>query len=99
MTTRKISRLSVALLTCMVALSACSTNDRASTLPPGTYKSSTTSTNANGTTVDKDTTTNVSVDANGNKVVDTKSKASVDPKGLFNKRSATTEDVKTYPNQ
>ena len=79
------------------AFAACSHNSAAD-LAPGTYKTSTSSTDANGTAVDKNVTTNVTVDQNGNKNVDTSTKTSTDPKGLFNKTTDTSASHTTYGN-
>ncbi len=90
--------ISLVVVSAITGLAACSSTDRAATLPPGTYKSSTHSTTSNGTDVGKDTTTDVGYDANGNKVVSTKAKTTIDPPGLFNKQSTTTQDTTSYPN-
>ncbi len=89
--------IKLAALLTVVSLGAvaCSHNSAAD-LAPGTYKSSTSSTGANGTKVDKDVTTNVAVDPNGDKTVDTTTKTSTDPKGLFNKTTNTTSSQATY---
>lgn len=64
------------------------------TKAPGTYKSSTESTDASGTKRTTDQTTHVYRDPSGNKraVVETKTKT--DPKGWFN--SSTTKTTKSY---
>ena len=85
---------SLGILLCLGA-TACS-HDKNADLAPGTYKSSTSSTDANGTAVDKDTTKTVTVDQNGDKNVNTSTKTSVDPKGLFNKSTSTSSTNSTY---
>ena len=80
-----------------LAFTACSHNSAAD-LAPGTYKTSTSGTDANGTATDKNVTTNVTVDQNGNKNVDTTTKTSTDPKGLFNKTTDTSSSHATYGN-
>lgn len=75
-----------------LGLTACHTSP--ASLPPGEYKSSTTSTDADGTTYKKSTETNVEVDRYGNKRATTETETSTDPKGLFNK--STTKSTATY---
>ncbi len=91
------TRLAALLAFTCLGVAACS-HDKAADLAPGQYKSSTSSTDANGTAVDKNTTTNVAVDPNGNKIVNTTTKTSTDPKGLFNKTTNTTSSTATYGN-
>ena len=90
----KIKFLTLCTFVCFGA-AACS-HSNAPDLAPGKYQSSTSSTDANGTMVDKDVTTNVAVDPNGNKSVDTTTKTSNDPRGLFNKTTNTTSTHETY---
>jgi hypothetical protein len=73
---------------------ACSTWDSPTNKPPGTYKSTSESTNARGTTTKTDKTTYVYEDPSGNKKAVEKTETSTDPKGLFNKQTTTT--TKSY---
>ncbi|NCY26759.1 MAG: hypothetical protein EBX37_18580, partial [Alphaproteobacteria bacterium] len=66
---------------------------RATDLPPGQYHHTTRSVDSAGTSeVDSETTT-VGEDAYGNKTAVVSKKKTVDPRGLFNKRSSTTTTV------
>jgi len=60
--------------------------------PPGKYEKTVSSTNAQGTTTEKQSSTEVTVDAYGNKTAVIKSKTTKDPEGLFN--STTTSQSK-----
>lgn len=78
-----------------LGLAACETTPWSPTSKaPGTYKTSTESTDASGTKRTTDQTTHVYRDPSGNKkaVVETESKT--DPKGWFN--SSTTKTTKSY---
>lgn len=84
------------LLTASAAVlgaSACTPEQKAMNTPPGTYKSTTTSTDANGTTYKTKDVTDVTVDEYGNKKAVVKSKTTKDPKGLFNKTTSSSEQV------
>jgi len=76
----------------VLSASACMSEPR--TLPPGEYKSETSSKNSAGTTTKKKTETEVYYDANGNKRAVQETETTRDPKGLFNKE--TTKSTKTY---
>ncbi len=76
--------------TLSIALSAC--QSRRLDTPPGTYERSSSYTDSNGTTRERETSTDVSIDADGNRKSVTKSKTTTDPKGLFNK--STTSSTK-----
>lgn len=58
---------------------------------PGSYKSTETSTDANGTTTVKESTTDVTIDSDGNRNETITSKTSKDPEGLGNKTSTKTK--------
>lgn len=66
-------------------LGACTPERTVIDKPPGTYQSTVRSTDAYGTTTERQTQTQVSQDAQGNKTAVVKSKTTQDPKGLFNK--------------
>jgi hypothetical protein len=87
-----------AFLTLAVLAPVACTHNSAADLPPGTYKTSTSATDANGTAHDKNVTTNVSVNADGSKNIDTTTKNSTDPKGLFNKTTDTATAHETTGN-
>jgi hypothetical protein len=72
-----------------MALSACTPAEKASTLPPGKYEHTSTSTDRNGTTYETRKTTDVAVDRYGNKSATVTTEQSKDPKGLFNKSTST----------
>src|SRR5262249_38394338 len=77
-----------------LAVSACSdSHSSTANLAPGKYERTTTSTNANGTTVKHKTYPNVTEDDEGNRraVVDTRT--SRDPRGLFNKTTTESRTV------
>lgn len=80
---------------CAVALTgiaACTAAPQ--TLPPGEYKRTEKSVDAQGTEYKKETNTNVYYDEDGNKRAVQETETSKDPKGLFNKSTTTTK--KTY---
>lgn len=83
-----VSALTLSLVACMQEQSVLSQ-------PPGTYEKTTSSTNANGTTTENQSSTDVSVDSNGNKKVVVKSKTTKDPRGLLNK-TTTSQSTQTY---
>lgn len=66
-------------------LGACTQEQTALNKPPGTYETTTKSTDASGTTTERKASTDVSVDQYGRKTAVVKSKTTEDPKGLFNK--------------
>ena len=74
----------VSLSILVLGLSACM-QDSVLNNPPGKYEKTTSSTDANGTTTEHQSSADVSVDDNGNKKAVVKSKTTKDPKGLFNK--------------
>ncbi|MBL0319283.1 MAG: hypothetical protein IPP74_08355 [Alphaproteobacteria bacterium] len=79
-----LTALSVLALT----LSACAEDRPQRTVldqAPGTYERTVSSTDAQGTTTEKQSSTEVSVDKTGKKKAVVKSKTTKDPKGLFNK--------------
>ncbi len=89
-----ITKLSVlAVFAAALTLSACHETTPVTTLPPGKYEKTTSSTDANGTTVTRDRETNVTVDEYGNKRAVVESKTTKDPKGLFNKTTSSTKEV------
>lgn len=66
---------------------ACSQEQSALHRAPGTYKETTSSTDAQGTTTRRTTSTEVKVDDEGRKSAVVETKTTRDPKGLFNKRT------------
>jgi hypothetical protein len=70
-----------------IATSACTPEQRAMNMAPGTYSNTRSSTDQYGTTTTQKNETDVSVDEYGNKRVVTESKTTEDPKGLLNKRT------------
>lgn len=80
----------LALSVAVLGLGACSNMDSPTSKPPGTYKSTSESTNANGTTTKTDQTTHVYRDSSGNKKAVVETEQSRDPDGLFNKEKSTT---------
>ena len=83
----------VAVSALTLGLSACM-QDSVLNNPPGKYEKTTSSTDANGTTTEHQSSADVSVDANGNKKAVVKSKTTKDPVGLFNK-TTTSESNET----
>ena len=88
---KKVSGL-VALSVLAFSLSACM-HDSVLNNPPGKYERTTSSTDANGTTVENQSSTDVSVDNKGKKKAVVKSKTTKDPKGLFNKTTTQSNEV------
>lgn len=79
----------------VLSLSACMQSPNSPTsLAPGQYKSTTTSTNSDGTNYEQEKTTNVKVDRYGNKSATVETETTKDPEGLMNK--STTKTTKTY---
>lgn len=76
----------------LTGIAACTAAPRS--LPPGEYKRTERSVDAQGTEYKKETKTNVYYDEYGNKRAVQETEASKDPEGLFNKSTATT--TKTY---
>jgi hypothetical protein len=78
-----------------LALGACEPMREHKSMPshaaPGSYKSTETSTDANGTTTVKESTTDVQIDSDGNRNETITSKTSRDPEGLGNKTSTKTK--------
>lgn len=91
---KKLFLTLTAVTAATLGLAACSSWDSPTNKPPGTYKSSSESTNAYGTTTKTDKTTYVYRDASGDKKAVTKTETSTDPKGLFNKQTSTS--TKSY---
>lgn len=94
-----MTHMKVALLALLstTALTGCMYGDKESTpasLPPGEYESTSSRTDANGTTTSTETNTDVTVDKYGNKTATVSKETTTDPKGLFNKN--TTTSTKTY---
>lgn len=87
------TQISTALVFSMLALAACSAEQRATDLPPGSYEHSSSSKDANGTSYDTKKTTDVTVDEYGNKRAVVTTKTSKDPKGLFNKSTSKSKVV------
>ncbi len=83
----------IALSAATISMAACTTEQKASSLPPGKYQKTTTSTDANGTTTEKSVSSDVNVDEYGNKRAVVKSKTSKDPRGLFNKTTNSTKVI------
>lgn len=81
------------LATAGVGLAACESANPAH-MAPGTYKSSTHSEDASGTTYKTEKETNVTVDQYGNKRATVETETKKDPKGLFNSSKSTSE--RTY---
>lgn len=79
----------LALSVATIGLAACSTSSPTNK-PPGTYKTSTESTDSKGTTTKTDQTTHVYRDSSGNKKAIVETEQSRDPEGLFNKEKSTT---------
>lgn len=71
-----------------LAMGACTPEQRLVTKHPGSYESTETNTDANGTTTMKESTTVVTVDKDGNRKETITSKTSRDPEGLGNKTVA-----------
>ena len=80
-----------AIVLVITSLSACA--PAATSLPPGEYEKTTTSTDANGTTTKRTSSTDVSVDADGKKRAVVESKTTKDPRGLFNKSTTSSKQV------
>ena len=78
----------LALGAAVSAVAACSHEQTALSMPPGHYEKSTSYSDANGTDHDKKTSATVGYDANGNKEAVVSTKSTVDPPGLFNKRTS-----------
>ncbi len=72
-----------------VAFTATACQSAPTTLPPGEYKKTSESTDANGTTTKTTTKTDVSRNSDGTKSATVKKETSTDPKGLFNKSTST----------
>lgn len=87
------SAFSLAALMCFALTAACTPESRVSSLPPGKYEKSTTTVDASGTKVEKETSTDVQVDAYGNKRAIVETETSTDPRGLFNKRTTKSKQV------
>lgn len=79
--------------TAIAGASACTPERTVLNAPPGKYQTSTSSTEPNGTSVDKKTTATVGYDANGNKEAVVKNQTTVDPPGLFNKSTSSSTAV------
>ena len=78
----------------LLSLGACTTTSNPTSLPPGEYKTNSTSTSSDGTNYSTEKTTNVQVDKYGNKKATVKTETTTDPEGLLNKRTSTS--TKTY---
>ncbi len=76
-----------------LALSSCAERNRPVSLLPGEYTQTSRTVDSQGTERDQESVTNVYYDANGNKRVAVDKTTSVDPKGLFNKRTTETHQV------
>ncbi len=89
----------LALSVLALGTSACTQEDRVMQSAPGTYEKTVTSTDGNGTTVQRKSSTEVEVDEYGNKKATIKSKTTNDPKGLFNKTttSKTEQEIEERP--
>lgn len=89
---KKTFLTAILISTAALGLAAC--ESWPTSKPPGTYKTTSQSTNAQGTKTTTDQTTYVYRDGSGNKKATVKTETSSDPKGLFNKQK--TETVKSY---
>jgi ABC-type Fe3+-citrate transport system substrate-binding protein len=89
---KKLSAL-LAVSAFALSVSACTPEQRLVGKSPGSYESTETVTDANGTTTVKTTTTVVTVDEYGNKKEVVTTKVTKDPKGLMNKTSKKTKEV------
>jgi hypothetical protein len=78
----------------VLGVAACESHP--TSLPPGEYKRTEKSVNAQGTETEKTTKTNVYYDEHGNKKAVQETETSRDPKGLFNKSTSST--TRTYNN-
>lgn len=83
----------LALFALAVGTSACMQERSAINQAPGSYESSTKTTNSAGTTTKTKTSTDVTVDEYGNKKAVVETKKSTDPKGLFNKSTSKSKAV------
>ncbi len=83
----------IAASTLALGLGACTPEQRLLNNPPGQYEKTTSTTDSNGTNVDKKSSTNISVDEYGNKKAVVKTKTTKDPKGLFNKTTNSSTQV------
>jgi hypothetical protein len=77
----------------LLVMSACTPTRTVLDKPPGKYEKTTSSTSADGTTVEKTNSASVGYDANGNKQAVVKTQTTVDPPGLFNKSTTTSTEV------
>ena len=75
--------------TLMLSLSACMDMKNAMDMPDGKSEKMSSSTDANGTTTQRQYSTETDTDETGHKKTIVKSKVTKDPKGLFNKTTTT----------
>ena len=91
---KNMTRSMLVLLAAVAATTvACTPEQRAQTLPPGTYEKTTKTTDAAGTTTTQKVETEVEVDEEGDKTAVVKTKTTRDPKGLFNKQTVRETEV------
>jgi len=77
----------------MAGFTACTPERTVLNAPPGKYETKTSSTETNGTSVDRKTTATVGYDSYGNKEAVVKNQTTVDPPGLFNKSTSSSTEV------
>jgi hypothetical protein len=88
----------LAVSAAVLGLSACTPEQRAMNMAPGSYKTTQTSVDEHGTKVIQKNETDVDVDAYGNKRAVVESKTTEDPRGLLNKRTISkSRTVQEYP--
>lgn len=83
--------------TTLIVLSGCAAEHRSMMRAPGSYQTSESYTDAQGTTSQRNVQTDVTVDSRGRRRQSTTAETSRDPRGLFNKTTTkksttTTED-------
>lgn len=71
--------------TTLVGLSGCAVDHRSMMRPPGSYQTTESNTDAQGTTTERKVNTDVTVDNKGRRRQSTTSETSRDPRGLMNK--------------
>lgn len=86
--------LTTLLATSAIALALGACQNRVMDSPPGSYERTTSYTDSDGTTRERQSSTDVTVDEQGRRKSVVKTKSTTDPKGLFNK-STTSQTEKT----
>ena len=79
--------ITLTALTLAIGLTACQQTRPVTSLPPGEYEKTTSTTNAQGTEVTKTSKTEVRRDDSGRKTATVDTKVTKDPQGLFNKET------------